>query len=149
MASGAPFVLINPTGSKRPASYFATRTKPPQHGFNGHVVLFGVRSISALTSPNHAPCASPSDHGSPRMPCQLLLPPKNAQPLLCASFLSPLKNAPQKSSQNAQAAFHHSTSLLQSTISAVHSFFLLRSTSGCGLLAPNPGRRGFSCSASF
>ena len=55
---GAPIVLINPTRSKRPASYFPTRAKLPQHEFNGCVILFGVWSPSALDSPNNALHAS-------------------------------------------------------------------------------------------
>ena len=87
MALCAPIVLTDPTKSKRPASYFTTRVKSPQHKFNGRVVLLGVRSPSALASLNNAPRAStlimalhkmhkptesnasqnvqPTDHGSP------------------------------------------------------------------------------------
>ena len=59
-----------------------------------------------------------SDHGSPKMPSQLLLPKMhNLSCVLSSSRLSPLS--------------------------------YISSASRRGLLAPNPGRRGFSYSASF
>ena len=53
-----PIVLTDPTKSQRPASCFTTRAKLPQHKFKGRVVFLGVRSPSALASPNNAPPAS-------------------------------------------------------------------------------------------
>ena len=132
-ASCTPIVLTDPTKSKRSASCFTTRAKSPHHDFNGHVILLGMRSSSALTSPDDAPRASALITVLHK--CASLLSPMPLK--MCQPISRPIQcDVPPTPSQNVP---HWS---LRTLIHSDHAD-IYPPPPGRGLLAQNPERRGF------
>ena len=96
-----------------------------------------------------------SDHGSPKMPSQLLLPPKmhNLFPLCSLNHanMSPYTVVRSLSQCTSPLLLPLKMRNLSGALplSRLSPLSYISSASGCDLLTPNPGRQGFSCSASF